>query len=60
MNIKGATYTLALAIASLVADEAGVEGARRELPLWLSFTGTSLAASGLLLGNMKRNARVNS
>jgi hypothetical protein len=52
MNIKGATYTLALAMASLVADRAGVEGARRELPIWLAFTGTSLIASALMLGGL--------
>lgn len=45
--IKGATYTLVLTFNSLLAANYS------ETPIWLSITAASLAAIGLLLGNMK-------
>lgn len=54
MTIKGATYTLALASASVVAARAGVAGAAAEIPLWLGLTAAGLVACGLLLGNIQR------
>jgi hypothetical protein len=59
MNVKGATYTLALASASIFADQAGVAGAAGEIPLWLSLTATSALSSGLLLGNMRSEVPLN-
>jgi hypothetical protein len=38
MNVKGATYTLALTIASVVAARVGAAGASAEVPAWLSLT----------------------
>lgn len=45
--IKGATYTLVLTFNSLLAANYS------ETPIWLSITAASIAAIGLLLGNMK-------
>jgi len=56
MTIKGATYTLALASASVVAARAGVAGAAAEIPLWLALTAAGLVACGLLLGNLRGGA----
>jgi hypothetical protein len=54
MNIKGATYTLALALGAKVAARAGVPGAAAEIPLWLGFTATSVTAALFLLWNVSR------
>jgi hypothetical protein len=52
MNVKGATYTLALAIGSALAERAGVANAAAEIPLWLSFSALSTVAALLLLGRL--------
>jgi hypothetical protein len=56
MNVKGATYTLGLTVASVVAARAGVTGASAEIPIWLCLTLVNLTASALLLGNMQARA----
>jgi hypothetical protein len=56
-NIKGATYTLALASASRFAARAGIAGAAAETPVWLGFTAAGLLACGLLLGNLRESNR---
>jgi hypothetical protein len=57
MTIKGATYTLALLAASVVATRAGVAGAAAEISLWLALTAAGLVACALLLSNVQ-GARV--
>jgi hypothetical protein len=56
MNVKGATYTLGLTVASVVAARAGVTGASAEIPIWLCLTLVNLTASALLLGHMQARA----
>lgn len=56
MSIKGATYTLALAAASVVAARAGVAGAGAEIPLWAALTAVNAVACALLLGNFQAPA----
>jgi hypothetical protein len=56
VTVKGATYTLALASASVVAARAEGSGAAAEIPLWLSLTAAGLVACGLLLGNVRGGA----
>jgi hypothetical protein len=51
MNIKGATYTLALALGASVAARAGVPGAAAEVPLWAAFTAAGVLASVILLAS---------
>jgi hypothetical protein len=53
MNVKGAGYTLALAIASLTATRAGIPDAAGQIPFWLSLSLASLVATVLMLGNLK-------
>jgi hypothetical protein len=53
INVSGATYTLALAGMGLTADKSVVAGASTLVPLWLSLTLASLAASLIMLRNMK-------
>lgn len=52
-TIKGASYTLVLAVGSLLAANAGVPGASAEMPLWLGLTISNLTAAVLLLTNME-------
>ena len=49
LNVKGAVYTLALAVASASAARKGVPGAADQIPLWLILSFGSLTASVFLL-----------
>jgi hypothetical protein len=53
MNIKGATYALALVMMSIFSLQNNVPGAADLLPLWIFFTLASLVATGFLLMNLK-------
>jgi hypothetical protein len=53
LNVKGAVYTFALAVASIWAAAAGVPGASDEVPLWLLLCAGALPPSAFLLGNMR-------
>jgi hypothetical protein len=52
MNIKGATYALALIMMSIFSLHENVPGAADLLPLWIFFTLASLIATFVLLRNM--------
>lgn len=52
-NIKGAVYTLVLAVGSMFAVHAGFSEASAELPLWITLTAAGMFISVLLLVNIK-------
>lgn len=51
--LKGATYTLVLAVASTIGAVRGLEGSAAQIPLWAGWTLLGLAALALLLGNLQ-------
>lgn len=55
--LKGATYTLVLAVASTVGAARGLEGSAAQIPLWTGWTVLGLAALALLLGNLQEAPR---
>lgn len=49
MNLKGATYTLVLAVGSAVAAARGIEGQAAQIPIWAAWTLAGAAAAAHLL-----------
>jgi hypothetical protein len=55
LNVKGALYTLALAIGSFTASRTGMPEAAAEMPLWIILTATGTIVSIFLLRSCSRN-----
>ena len=53
VSLKGALYTLSLAIASIVAARNGVPGTLGQLPLWVVLTVAGMIATLSLLGGLE-------